>query len=93
MKDSRKLSLIYFVISLVMLLFVCFGCEANTIEVDYVHYVNGYEVYYSHDIQTKDELVEVADYLIENGHENFVIQSDLGIIEVENGEVIYNNLK
>lgn len=89
MKDTRKLSMIYFVISLVMLLMVCFGCEANTIEVDYVHYVNGYEVYYSHDIQTKDELVEVADYLINNGHENFVIQSDLGIIEVENGAISY----
>lgn len=91
MKDTRKLSLIYFVISLVMLLFVCFGCEANTIEVDYIHYVNGYEVYYSHDIQTKDELVEVADYLIENGHENFVIQSELGIIEVESGYITYQS--
>ena len=35
MKDTRKLSVIYFVISLVMLLMVAFGCERNS--VDYVH--------------------------------------------------------
>ena len=39
MKDTRKLSLIYFVISLVMLLMVCFGCEVNDTESPYVlHY-------------------------------------------------------
>ena len=93
MKDTRKLSVIYFAISLVLLLMVCFGCEANGIELDYIHHVNDYEVFYSDDFVTKDELKEVADYLIENGHNNFVIQSDLGIIEVENGEIIYNNIK
>ena len=93
MKDTRKLSVIYFLISMVMLLLVCFGCEPNDIEIDYIHYVNGYEVYYSHDIQTKDDVVEVADYLIENGHDKFIIQSDYGIVEVEDGEIIYNNLK
>ena len=44
MKDTRKLSVIYFVISLVMLLMVAFGCERNS--VDYVHSVGNYDVYY-----------------------------------------------
>ena len=91
MKDTGKLSVIYFLISMVMLLMVCFGCEANGIELDYIHHVNEYEVFYSDDIETKDELKEVANYLINNGHENFVIQSDLGIIEVEDGEITYQS--
>ena len=89
MKDTRKLSVIYFVISLVMLMFVCFGCERNSVE--YVHSVNDYEVYY---VKTDNpEYVEkVADNLkIHN--DNFVLQSEFGIIEVENGEIIYNNIK
>ena len=44
MKDTRKLSVIYFVISLVLLLMVAFGCERNS--VDYVHSVNGWDVYF-----------------------------------------------
>jgi len=32
MKDTRKLSVIYFAISLVMLLMVCFGCSNQTEE-------------------------------------------------------------
>ncbi len=46
MKDTRKLSVIYFVISLIMLLLVAFGCD-RAINVDYIHTVNGYEVYYA----------------------------------------------
>lgn len=33
MKDTRKLSVIYFVISLIMLLMVTFGCERQEIDV------------------------------------------------------------
>ena len=60
MKDTRKLSLVYFVISMIMLLMVCFGCERNS--VDYIHSVNGCEVYY---VETDNpEYVEkVADKL------------------------------
>ena len=36
MKDTRKLSVIYFMISLVMLLLVCFGCEGQKLEEPYV---------------------------------------------------------
>ena len=90
MKDTRKLSVIYFVISMIMLLMVCFGCErANN--VDYLHTFNGYNVYYAK--TDNPEYVEMyANHLKENV-DNFIIQSDFGIIEVEDGEIIYNNIK
>ena len=90
MKDTRKLSVVYFVISLVMLLFVCFGCS-NPSTVDYVHTVNGYDVYYIEG-NNPDEVLGTVNELMKHS-DNFVIQSDYGIVEVENGEVIYNNLK
>ena len=89
MKDTRKLSFIYFVISLVMLLMVCFGCSCN--HVDYVHSVNGYEVYYV-ETDSPEYVEKVADRL-RTLNDNFVIQSDFGIIEVEDGEIIYSNIK
>ena len=89
MKDTRKLSVIYFVISLIMLLMVCLGCERNT--TNYVHSVNGYDVYYV-ETSNPEYVVKVADKIKINNN-NFVIQSDFGIIEVENGEVVYNNIK
>ena len=89
MKDTRKLSVIYFVISLVMLMFVCFGCERNS--VDYVHSVNGYDVYYV-ETDNEDEVIKTANRLM-NISDNFVLQSEFGIIEVEEGEIIYNNIK
>ena len=89
MKDTRKLSVIYFVISLVMLLFVCLGCERNSI--DYVHSVNGYDVYY---VETNNpEYVEMYANHLKESIDNFIIQSEFGIIEVEDGEIIYNNIK
>ena len=90
MKDTRKLSLIYFVISMVMLLMVVFGCE-RAIDVDYVHTVNGYSVYYTE--TDNPEYVEMYADRLKESVDNFIIQSDFGIIEVENGEVIYNNIK
>ena len=89
MKDTRKLSVIYFVISLVMLMFVCLGCERNS--VDYVHSVNEYDVYYV-ETDNEDEVIKTANRLM-NISDNFVLQSDFGIIEVEDGEIIYNNIK
>ena len=90
MKDTRKLSVIYFVISLVMLLFVCFGCD-RAIDVDYIHTVKGYNVYYA-ETDNPDYIEMYANHLKESV-DNFIIQSDYGIIEVENGEIIYNNIK
>ena len=89
MKDTRKLSVIYFVISLIMLLMVAFGCEQNSI--DYVHSVNGCDVFYVETDNT-DEVIKTANRLM-NISDNFVLQSEFGIIEVQDGEVIYNNIK
>ena len=89
MKDTRKLSVIYFVISLVMLLMVCLGCERNS--VDYVHTVNGCDVYYAE--TDNPEYVKLYAENMKEHNDNFVIQSEFGIIEVKDGEVIYNNIK
>ena len=89
MKDTRKLSVIYFVISLVMLMFVCLGCERNSVE--YVHSVNEYDVFYV-ETDNEDEVIKTANRLM-NISDNFVLQSEFGIIEVEDGEIIYSNIK
>ena len=89
MKDTRKLSVIYFMISLIMLLMVAFGCERNS--VDYVHSVGNYDVYYV-ETNNPEYVKKVADKL-KTLNDNFVIQSEFGIIEVENGEIVYNNIK
>ena len=108
MKDTRKLSLIYFVVSVIMLLMVAFGCErANHVEnlhtfngyngceraidVDYLHTFNGYNVYYAE--AEEPEYIEMYAEHLKESIDNFIIQSDYGIIEVENGEIIYNNIK
>ena len=89
MKDTRKLSVIYFVISLIMLLMVVLGCERNN--VDYVHTVNECDVFYI-ETDNEDEVIKAANKLM-NISDNFVLQSEFGIIEVEDGEIIYNNIK
>ena len=57
MKDTRKLSVIYFMISLVMLMFVCFGCEPQqpTEVTDY--YILKYDI----NEEDKTLTVEVGD--------------------------------
>ena len=90
MKDTRKLSVIYFMISVVMLLLVAFGCE-RAIDVDYIHTVNGYNVYYAE--AEEPEYIEMYAEHLKESIDNFIIQSEFGIIEVENGEIIYNNIK
>ena len=90
MKDTRKLSVIYFGISLIMLLMVAFGCE-RPIDVDYIHTFNGYDVYYAK--TDNPEYIEMYANGLKENVDNFIIQSDFGIIEVENGEIIYNNIK
>ena len=90
MKDTRKLSVIYFVISLVMLLMVAFGCErANHVE--YLHTVNEYNVYYAE--ADNPEYIEMYANNLKEHIDNFIIQSEYGIIEVEDGEIVYNNIK
>nr|DAI41343.1 MAG TPA: SurA N-terminal domain [Caudoviricetes sp.] len=90
MKDTRNLSVIYFMISLVLLLMVCFGCS-NPVSVDYIHSVNEVDVYYT-EANNPDEVLGTVNKLLKHS-DNFVLQSDFGIIEVENGEIVYNNIK
>ena len=90
MKDTRKLSVIYFVVSLVLLLMVAFGCE-RPIDVDYIHTFNGYDVYYAK--TDNPEYIEMYANGLKENVDNFIIQSDFGIIEVQDGEIIYNNIK
>ena len=90
MKDTRKLSVVYFVISLVMLLMVAFGCE-RAINVDYIHTVNECRVYYAE--AEEPEYIEMYANNLKEHIDNFIIQSDFGIIEVEDGEIVYNNIK
>ena len=89
MKDTRKLSLVYFGISLIMLLMVVLGCERNS--VDYVHTVNECDVFYI-ETDNEDEVIKTANKLMKIS-DNFVLQSEFGIIEVEDGEIFYNNIK
>ena len=93
MKDTRKLSVIYFVISLVMLLFVCFGCS-NQIEETRIcrSYQNmGYVVCYDSEWQSYDEMKDEGKSFVEGGLKNFILQSDFGIVEYEDGQLIYSS--
>ena len=95
MKDTGKLRVIYFMISLVMLLLVCFGCS-NQIEetrtcrtyqdMDYV-------VCYDSNWQSYAEMKDEGESFVEGGLKNFVLQSDFGIVEYEDGQLIYSSEK
>ena len=93
MKDTRKLSLIYFGISVILLLIFLCGCAEPNMEVDYIHSVNDVEVFYTGDIKSSYDGEYLAEFMVSRGHDNFIIQCDLGIIEVEDGEIVYNNIK
>ena len=90
MKDTRKLSLVYFGISVILLLIFLCGC-GNQSCIDYVHTVNECDVFYV-ETDNEDEVIKTANKLM-NITDNFVLQSEFGIIEVEDGEIIYNNIK
>ena len=61
-------------------------------DVDFIHEVNNVEVYYTDDIKSTYDGQYLAEFLISRGHDNFIVQCESGIIEVENGEVVYNNI-
>lgn len=100
MKDARKLSVIYFMFSLVMLLFVCFGCE-NEVEENQIeetricrtHEDMDYVVCYDSKWKTFDEMEDEGESFVEGGLKNFVLQSDFGIVEYEDGQLIYSSEK
>ena len=95
MKDTRKLSVIYFVISLVMLLFVCFGCS-NQIEETRIcrtYEEMDYVVCYDSEWKSYDDMKLEGVSFIEGGLKNFILQSDFGIVEYEDGQLIYSSEK
>ena len=94
MKDTRKLSLIYFMISLVMLLFVCFGCD-NRQELGIGGEIRSHQEIASEDIIQEDK---IQDYFIKwiddrgrdmviCGDENYVCEVTFPI------EIIKNDTK
>ena len=100
MKETRKLSIIYFVVSLVMLLMVCFGCENgvedNQIEESRIcrtYEEMDYVVCYDSEWKTYDEMKLEGVSFIEGGLKNFILQSDFGIVEYEDGYLIYSSEK
>ena len=96
MKDTRKLSVVYFVISLVMLLMVCFGCE-NEVEDNQIvetricrtYEEMDYVVCYDSEWKSYDDMKLEGVSFIEGGLKNFILQSDFGILEYEDGKLIY----
>ena len=100
MKDTRKLSVIYFAISLVMLLFVCFGCE-NAVEENQVEETRicrtyeemDYVVCYDSKWKSYDDMKLEGISFIDGGLKNFILQSDFGLLEYENGKLIYSSDK
>ena len=93
MKDTRKLSLVYFGIRMILLLIFLSGSAEPNMAVAVIHAVNNVEVYYTDDIKSPYDGEYLAEFLITRGHDNFIIQCNSGIIEVENGEIVYNNIK
>ena len=100
MKETRKISVIYFAISLVMLLLVCFGCE-NAVEENQAEETRicrtyeemDYVVCYDSKWKTYDDMKLEGISFIEGGLKNFVLQSDFGIVEYEDGQLIYTSEK
>ena len=95
MKDTRKISVIYFVISLVMLLLVCFGCSNQIEETRTCRtYQNmDYVVCYDSEWQSYDEMKDEGKSFVKGGLKNFILQSDFGIVEYEDGQLIYSTEK
>ena len=100
MKDTQKLSVVYFMISLVMLFMVCFGCE-NAVEDNQLEETRicrtyeemDYVVCYDSEWKTYDEMKIEGVSFIEGGLKNFILQSDFGIVEYEDGQLIYSSEK
>lgn len=100
MKETRKLSVIYFTISMILLLMVCFGCE-NEVEENQIEETRicrtyedmDYVVCYDSNWKTFDEMKDEGESFVDGGLKNFVLQSDFGIVEYENGKLIYTSEK
>ena len=101
MKETRKLSVIYFGIGLVLLLMVCFGCsnqaeETNQLEETRIcrtYQDMDYVVCYDSSWQSYDEMKLEGISFVDGGLKNFILQSDFGILEYEDGKLIYSTDK
>lgn len=100
MKDTRKLSVIYFMVSVILLLVVCFGCE-NEVEENQIEETRicrtyedmDYVVCYDSTWQSYDEMENEGESFVDGGLKNFILQSDFGIVEYEDGQLIYSSEK
>ena len=86
MKDTRKLSVVYFVISLVMLLFVCFGCEPRQTEDVTDYYILKYDI----NEDDKTLTVEVGDRVTDSDETMMkLIQELMERKDIKDYEIIY----
>ena len=100
MKDTRKLSVIYFMVSVILLLVVCFGCE-NEVEENQIEETRICRTYedmdyvdcYDSTWQSYDEMENEGESFVDGGLKNFILQSDFGIVEYEDGQLIYSSEK
>ena len=86
MKDTRKLSVIYFIISLIMLLFVCFGCEPRQTEEVSDYYILRYDI----NDEDKTLTVEVGDRVTDSDETIMkLIEELMERKDIEDYEIIY----
>ena len=86
MKDTRKLSVIYFIISLVMLLFVCFGCEPQQKEEVSDYYILRYDI----NDEDKTLTVEVGNRVTDSDETIMkLIEELMERKDIEDYEIIY----
>ena len=86
MKDTRKLSIIYFIISLMMLAFVCFGCEPQEITEVNDYYILRYDI----NDEDKTLTVEVGDRVTDSDEVIMkLIEEMMEHKDIEDYKIIY----
>ena len=86
MKDTRKLSILYFIISLMMLAFVCFGCEQQEITEVNDYYILRYDI----NDEDKTLTVEVGDRVTDSDEVIMkLIEEMMEHKDIEDYKIIY----
>ena len=96
MKETRRLRVIYFVISVFLLMFVCMVCANNQNEETRIcrtYEEMDYVVCYDSEWKSYDEMEIEGQSFVDGGLKNFILQSDFGILEFEYGQLIYSSEK